>query len=534
MKPFKAPLEDMLFSLNHVAAAADLAEWDGDFSAEISGHFAAFAEGEIAPLDEVGDRQGCSLSQGRVAMPTGFVDLYKAYAAQGWPGLTAPEEFGGQGQDGLMLALTSEIFSGANHSLQMVTGLVPGAIRTLLQFGTDAQKERHLPPLAAGDTLATMCLTEPGAGSDLSRVRCCASQGTEAGNAWQITGEKIFISGGDQDMSDKILHLVLARTSDNGIKGLSLFLCPCTGADGNRNGVTVTRIEEKMGLHASPTCQLAFDHAEAELIGVEGQGLMAMFTMMNHARADVALQGVAHAARSYDIAHSYAVERLQGRKADGTEANLADHADVARMLRDIDALALGGRAMAHLACVTMQQGGNRDLVEFLTPVAKVHCTEAGIRAAELGVQILGGYGYLQEYRLEQTYRDARITAIYEGTNGIHARTLVSRLLDSPSAEAFEVFVQAEAARHDLASLRLCLELWQKARDSVRGLQDRSAQAHDFMVLTSETLLQCLFARMAQQAQNHPDPERIRQTAAQALLRGRVTAQAAASMIAELS
>ncbi|MFT6650057.1 acyl-CoA dehydrogenase family protein [Pseudophaeobacter arcticus] len=527
MKAFKAPLDDILFSLNHVAGAGDVATWDADLGAEIGQYFASFAEGEIAPLDAPGDRQGCRLEGSRVAMPDGFGALYQSYAEQGWPGLTAPEAYGGQGLGALMLAVTSELFSGANHSLQMVTGLVPGAIRTLMRFGTDDQKTRHIPPLASGETLATMCLTEPGAGSDLSRLRCRAVQGN---NGWRINGEKIFISGGDQDMSAHILHLVLARTSNNGVKGLSLFLCPCTGADGRRNGVSVTRIEEKMGLHASPTCQLAFDSAEAELIGTEGKGLAAMFTMMNHARADVALQGVAHAARAYDIAASYAAERVQGRGADGGSAVLAAHADVDRMLREIDALAMGGRAMAHLACVTMEAGENPDLVEFLTPVAKVYCTEAGTRAAQLGMQVLGGYGYLQEYRLEQTYRDARITAIYEGANGIHAKMLVTRLLASPAAEAFETFVQGEAQSQQDDSITTSLKLWQGARDTVRAQPDPSPMAHDFMTLTSEILLQCLFARMMRVADAHPSPERIKRTAGQALQRGRPMMRAAAELI----
>ena len=298
MTPFVAPLDDILFSLHHVARASMVAAWDHDFAAEIGKHFAAFAEGEIAPIDEIGDQEGCRLENGRVRLPTGCKEMYAAYCDQGWPGLTAPEEFGGQAQDALILAMTSEIFSGANHSMQMVTGLVPGAIRTLLNFGTDAQKDRFLPSLATGETLATMCLTEPSAGSDLSRITCRA---VPDGAQWRISGEKIFISGGDQDISDEILHLVLARTSDNGVKGLSLFLCPSTKTDGTRNAVKVTRIEEKMGLHASPTCQMLFDGAEAELIGEEGRGLAAMFTMMNHARGDVALQGVAHAARARGV-----------------------------------------------------------------------------------------------------------------------------------------------------------------------------------------------------------------------------------------
>ncbi|MGH1371717.1 acyl-CoA dehydrogenase family protein [Planktotalea sp.] len=506
MKPFQAPLSDILFSLDHVAGASALPEWDSEFAGELGGHFAGFAEGEIAPLDESGDMQGCALRDGRVVMPDGFADVYAAYAEQGWPSLTAPEEYGGQGLGALMLAITSEVFSGANHSLQMVTGLVPGAIRTLMRFGTDAQKASHIPPLASGETLATMCLTEPNAGSDLSVVRCKA---TPNGTSWQISGEKIFISGGDQNMSAQILHLVLARTSDEGVKGLSLFLCPSTRSDGTRNAVSVTRIEEKMGLHASPTCQLAFDGAEAELIGKEGQGLMAMFTMMNHARADVALQGVAHAARAYDIASSYAAERTQGRGADGAAVTLDQHADVRRMLDEIDALAIGGRALAHLACVTMEIGQDPQLVEFLTPVAKVYCTEAGMRAAELGMQVLGGYGYLREYRIEQTYRDARITAIYEGANGIHERVLATRLANGAAGDAFESFVQGDASNSGSEAIAETLDAWREMRAALGNASDPSKLAHRFMQASTDAILACLWERVDAAKAHHPDPERLK-------------------------
>jgi len=505
MKPFTAPLPDILFSLEQIAGASSVPGWDAEMATEIGQHFASFAESEIAPLDAPGDAQGARLENGRVRMPDGFVDVYATYAEQGWPGLTAPEDHGGQGMGALMLAITSEVFSGANHSLQMVTGLVPGAIRTLRRFGTDAQQARYLPSLVSGEALATMCLTEPTAGSDLSRIRCKAARGDRD---WRITGEKIFISGGDQDLSEHILHLVLARTGEGGVKGLSLFLCPSTRVDGARNSVTVTRIEDKMGLHASPTCQLAFDEAEAELIGAEGRGLAAMFTMMNHARIDVALQGVAHAARAYEIATHYAAGREQGRGPDGP-VMLDGHADVRRMLDEIDALALGGRAIAHLALVTLERGDNPDLVEFLTPVAKVHCSEGGMRAADLGMQVLGGYGYLAEYRLEQTYRDARITAIYEGANGIHARALVTRLLSGAPGQAFAAFL-GEGAVSDL---------WQTARAQVLAQPDPSPVADDFMHLTRHVLLQTLWPRIDATAGQHPDPDRIHRVATTASRRG---------------
>ena len=511
MKPFVAPVEDILFCLEHVAGATDLADWDGDLVRELGGHFATFAEQEIAPLDAPGDRQGCRLENGRVRMPGGFARVYQDYAAMGWPGLTVPESHGGQGLGPVMLAVTSEIFSGACHSVQMVTGLVPGAVRTLQRFGTDDQQARYLPSLATGETLATMCLTEPEAGSDLCRIRCRA---VAKGDGWAITGEKIFISGGDQDLSDRILHLVLARTSDDGLRGLSLFLCPSETAQGARNAVTVTRVEDKMGLHASPTCQMEFDGAEAELIGRPGDGLKAMFTMMNHARLDVALQGVAHAARARDIAAAYAAERGQGRKPDGEPAVLADHADVQRMLDEMDRLALGGRAVAHLALVTMERGDDPDLVEFLTPVAKVFCTEAGMHAAELGTQVLGGYGYLREYRLEQTYRDARITAIYEGANGIHARMVATRLLGAAPGDAFDCFVDREARAAGCDVLHRGVGLWRAARQTLITCSDPAPQAFDFMKLTQELLLLCLWYRLRRAADRHPEPGRITRVAEQ--------------------
>jgi alkylation response protein AidB-like acyl-CoA dehydrogenase len=505
MRPFKAPVEDILFSLNHVAGAGELDHWDPDLARGIAEHFAVFAEAEIAPLDEPGDREGCRLENGRVVMPRGFDRVFRAYVEQGWPGLTAPEAFGGQGMGAPILGIVTEIFTAACHSLQMVTGLVPGAIRTLLHFGTDDQKGRLIPPLARGDWLATMCLTEPGTGSDLSRIRCRALRD---GDSWRIEGEKIFISGGDQDLSDGILHLVLTRTSDQGLKGLSLFAVPSTRRDGARNAVSVTRIEEKMGLHASPTCQLSFEGAEAELLGEEGAGLAAMFTMMNHARADVALQGVAHAARSHDIAESYAAERVQGRLADGSPARLAQHADVRRMLDRIDGLAVGARGVAHLALVEVEKASDPDLVEFLTPLAKILCTEAGIEASELAIQVLGGYGYLREYRLEQTYRDARITAIYEGANGIHARMLATRLIANRSADAFEAHVAAAAARFPGKGIDLLLQLWREARYHLRGSADPTPMAHDFARLSAYLLLQAVWAAVAASAEEHPDPERL--------------------------
>lgn len=490
MISFTAPVDDILFSLRRVADAPSLPDWDDELAEGIVGHFAAFAEGVIAPLDQLGDRQGCRLENGRVRMPDGFGEAFGQLAKMGWQGLSAPESFGGMGQGPLIAAMVSEIFSGACHSLQMVCNLVPGAIATLLKFGTETQQEVWIPRLAAGHALSTMCLTESGAGSDLSRIRTRARRQADG---WRIDGEKIFISGGDQDMSEDVLHLILARTGtiDDGVKGLSLFLASKSQAG---SSIRITRIEEKLGLHASPTCQMAFDATPAELVGAEGEGLRAMFTVMNHARLDVALQGVAHAARAFAIASAYAVERTQGRRADGSDAVLADHADVQRMLDEQRALVLGARAMVHVTLVEQARGGTEALADFLTPVCKVFCTDAGIRAADLGIQILGGYGYLTEYRVGQTWRDARISSIYEGANGIHALATATRGLraqQGAGADAFDALIGRLSDHTEIMVLR---QTWREARALVSATADPATLAHDFTALTATLFYKAIWAR----------------------------------------
>jgi len=496
MTAFAAPLDDILFSLRHVARADRLPDWDDGLAAEILGHFAAFAEDRIAPLDAPGDAQGCRLEGGRVVTPEGFARVYAELAEQGWQGLSVPEEFGGMGLGPVLQAGVSEIFTGANHALQMLVSLVPGCVGVLRRFGTEAQKAACLPPLAQGRWLSTMALTEPGAGSDLSAIRTRADRD---GQGWRITGEKIFISGGDQDLSEGILHLVLARSGGEGVRGLSLFLCRSHLAGGGRNAVSVTRIEEKMGLHASPTCQLAFDAAEAELVGEEGGGLAAMFTMMNHARLDVALQGVAHAARAADLARRYAAERRQGRGPDGSPVTIDAHADVARMIATCDDLARTGRVLCHLTLVEEALGQSRAFVDFMTPVCKYACTEAGIRAADLAIQVMGGYGYLEEYRAAQNWRDARICAIYEGTNGIHARTTATRGLTldgGAGARAFAAFLRDSG---------IDPSAWEAEADRLRADADPAAGAHSFMEMTCSQAFAAARARLAAAEGQAPPP-----------------------------
>ncbi len=496
MKAFAAPVDDILFSLQRVAGASRLPGWDEELVCEIIGQYARFMESEVAPLNVPGDVAGCRLEDGRVRMPPGFRAAYRAYVEQGWPGLAFPERFGGQGlHDSLSGALT-EIYAAANHSLEMLCGLVSGAARALRAFGSEEQQLRCLPRLASGEWLATMCLSEPGAGSDLARIRTSAVQDDPV---WRITGEKIFISGGDHDLADGILHLVLARTGaiEDGIGGLSLFLCPSQDDRGVRNAIRVARIEDKMGLHAAPTCHLSFEGARAELIGRPGEGLKGMFVMMNRARIGVALQGVAHAARAAAMAGAYAADRVQGKSAGtGSAVTIDRHGDVRRMLMEQQSLAAASRSLCHLSLVMLDEGGRGDLLDFLTPVCKFLGSEAGIRAADLGIQVLGGYGYLREYGMEQVYRDARVTALYEGTNGIQAMTVAGRLLrsrDGAAADAFEQWV-ADVVLHSpepgASALGECLRVWSEARLTVRAADDPGPYANDFMQLS------CVVASLA--------------------------------------
>lgn len=505
MTPYEAPLDDILYSLNVVARAGDIDGFDAELHAGIAAHFATFAEGELAPLNAIGDRDGAQLQNGRVKLPDGFRAAYAKYCDQGWPALCVPEAFGGQGMGATALGMTSEIFSGANHAFEMSTGLAAGAVRTLIAFCTDTQKRDILPKLASGEWLSTMALTEPGAGSDLSRIKCRAMQ-TDGG--WQIEGEKIFISGGDQDLSDGILHFVLARSGADGLGGLSLFICKSERADGTRNGVTVTRIEDKLGIHASPTCQLRFDGSEAELLGAEGQGLAAMFTMMNHARLSVALQGVAHAARATSIARSYASERIQGKATP-----IDRHPDVARMLDEMDLRAIGARGIAHLALVMLENDDAADLIEVLTPVAKYFCTEVGSQAADIGIQVLGGYGYLEEYGMAQILRDARICRIYEGANGIHALSLATRLMRMKTPlQALDDFAGS------CPEISESHEAWRMVWHELGAADDARPFADAFMNLTAELVHQIVWARIAKTADQHRDPTRMRRLAARAMTR----------------
>lgn len=495
MITISSAVDDMMLTRLLTTGEDSSGSYDAEISQTILTEFARFAEHEIAPLNPLADQKGCSHTLQGVELPDEFKTIYTHLAEAGWQGLSAPENFGGMDLDKITAAGVSELFSASCHALQMVCNLVPGAIAILKQFGSDEQQSRLIPPLADGSWLSTMCLSEPSAGSDLSRIK---SMATKTDDHWTLSGEKIFISGGDQNISTSILHFVLARTesAEKGIKGLSLFACPKHLGD-ELNNVSVLRVEDKLGINASPTCHMHFDSAKAELIGKQGEGLMAMFTLMNHARLDVALQGIAHAQQAWRLSNNYASEREQGRKKDKTPAMLTDHPDVARMLNEQRALTLGGRAICYQTFAIIEDGDSPDLVEFLTPLCKVFCSEAGIRAADLGIQIMGGYGYLKEYQIEQHWRDARITSIYEGANGVHGKMMVTRnlqLANGRAADQFEQLIE-KLADGDAEVSRWRL-LWNNARAEVEKAEQPEEFGHDFTQFSARLLFEAIWHHLS--------------------------------------
>ncbi len=521
MRDYRAPVAEILWALRHGAGAERLPGWDADLAAEVLSQAARFIDAEVAPLDVIGDRQGAHLKASRVRLPKPFTAAYRRYADAGWPGICAPEDHGGQGLPGVLGGVISEMLSGACISFQMVLTLGQSAMRTLLRHGSAEQRSRYLPRLAAGEWLATMCLTEPDAGSDLARIRTVARPLAEGG--WALEGTKIFISGGDHDYTENILHLVLARTPDAppGLKGLALFLCPAVLDDGRRNAVAVLGIEDKMGMHASPTCQLAFEGARAEIIGAPGEGLARMFTMMNATRLEVAAEGVGLAEVAAQRSWAYALERRQGR-APGSGAGadpIWHHGDVQRMLLTQGALAAGCRALVYRALVELELGERPGLVELLTPVCKAYCTDAAVESAQLAIQVHGGYGYCREYRVEQVLRDARVTQIYEGTNGIQAMTLAGRLLrldDGACARAFEEDLAAARLAAERAgdkgwagALGQVAEAWARASSAIAASPDPGGAAWDYLRLTGLAAFAAAWSRLARATEVAPAPPRAR-------------------------
>jgi alkylation response protein AidB-like acyl-CoA dehydrogenase len=444
---FRAPVRDIAFALETVGHPALLArafpDLDGDTVAAVLEAAGSFAEAELAPLNRRGDQEGARYENGRVTAAPGFAEAYKAFAAGGWNSLSADPEFGGQGLSKALELSVFEMVHAANMAFGLCPMLTQAAIEALAQHGTDRQKQLVLPKLVSGEWTGAMCLTEPQAGSDLAALTTMARPDGNGG--YRLHGQKIFITWGDHDAADNICHLVIARTPDAppGVKGISLFLASKflldeDGKLGARNDFRPGSIEHKLGIHGSPTCVMLYEGAQAELVGELGQGLPHMFVMMNAARLQVGVQGVAIAERAFQQALAFSQERRQGRAVWSGDypAAIYDHPDVRRTLMLMKAKIEAARAiclttgvladLARLADGEEQRAAARARQELLTPIAKAWSTDVGVEVASLGVQVHGGMGFIEETGAAQHYRDARIAPIYEGTNGIQANDLVGR------------------------------------------------------------------------------------------------------------
>ncbi len=463
MPVYKAPVEDVLFLLNdvfHIERFANLpgfADASPDAIAAILGESAKFCEEVLAPLNRIGDRQGCRRhDDGSVTTPDGFKDAYRRFVDGGWVGISVPQEFGGLGLPMALTQAVNEFLASANMAFAMYPGLAQGAIAALVAHGTAEQKALYLPKLVTGEWCGTMNLTEPQCGTDLGLVRTKAVR--QEDGSYRITGTKIFISAGEHDLAENIVHLVLARIegAPAGTRGLSLFVVPKLlpnpdGSPGARNAVSCGSIEEKMGIHGNATCVMNYDGAQGWLVGEENRGLPAMFVMMNEARLGVGVQGLALSEVAYQNAARYARDRLQGRALTGPafKDKPADpiivHPDVRRTLMTIRAFNEGARALvlwtalrgdvAHRSDSEKDRQAADDHMALLTPVIKGVLTDLGFANAVAAQQVFGGHGYIQEWGMEQFVRDARIPMIYEGANGIQALDLVGRKLGKDAGRA---------------------------------------------------------------------------------------------------
>ncbi|HET9821977.1 MAG TPA: acyl-CoA dehydrogenase [Burkholderiaceae bacterium] len=445
---YRAPVKDMLFCMKELADLEAVARLPGfeeagvDTAAAVLEEAAKFNEGVVAPLNWEGDRNPSTLKDGRVTTTPGFKEAFRQFAEGGWQGLQHPAEFGGQGLPKTIASACIEMLNSANMSFALCPLLTDGAIEALLTAGTPEQQQAYIPRMIDGSWTGTMNLTEPQAGSDLALVRTRAEP--QPDGSFKLFGTKIFITYGDHDMADNIVHLVLARVvgAPEGVKGISLFICPKILPDGSRNDVHCVSIEHKLGIKASPTAVLQYgDHggATAWIVGQENRGLEYMFIMMNAARYAVGVQGIAVAERAYQKAVSYARERVQSRPVDGsihTSAPIIHHPDVRRMLMTMRAYTEGCRALAIVAAAAYDgahahpdaeaRRQHQAFYEFMVPLVKGYSTEISLEVASLGVQVHGGMGYIEETGAAQYLRDAKILTIYEGTTAIQANDLVGR------------------------------------------------------------------------------------------------------------
>lgn len=544
MPTYKAPTRDLRFIVNEVLDLASYGNLPGfemaspDVANSVIDEAGRFCAEVIAPLNQVGDREGCTRhDDGSVTTPTGFKEAFKQYRESGWGTVSLPEEYGGQGLPHVFGLIVEEYMTSANQAFAMYPGLTNGAVSAIMAKGSLEQKEKYLPRMISNEWLGTMNLTEPHCGTDLGLIRTKAEP--QADGSYAITGTKIFISAGEHDLTDNIIHLVLAKTpgAPDSSKGISLFIVPKflvndDGSLGERNSLQCGSIEEKMGIHGNSTCVMNYDGAKGWMVGEESKGLAAMFIMMNAARIGVGIQGLGQAENAYQNAVTYALDRRQGRALTGPAdpAEKADpifvHPDVRRMLMDAKAFTEGMRALylwgalqvdlTHKAPTEDERKDADALLGLLTPVIKGYGTDKGYDVATNMQQVYGGHGYIQEWGMEQFVRDARIAMIYEGTNGVQAMDLCGRKLAMNGGKAIQNFFklvddEVAASQDDEVLGPVAAALGkavgeQKAatmwfmQNAMQNPNNLGAGAHHYMHIMGIVCLGLMWLRMARVAQ----------------------------------
>ena len=542
MQVYKAPVRDMRFVIHelhgseHLQSMKGLEEVTPDLIDSILEEAGKFAENVLLPINASGDEEGCTYENGVVRTPKGFKEAYRQFCEGGWTAIAAVPEFGGQGLPEVVNKQVEEMISATNTSFGLYPGLTHGAYQAILDHATDDLKQRYLPKMVDGTWSGTMCLTEAHCGTDLGMLRTKAVP--QEDGSYKLTGSKIFISAGEHDLTENIIHLVLARLPDApaGVKGISLFLVPKflpddAGGPGARNGVVCTAIEHKMGIKASATCQMSFDEATGWLVGEKHKGMRAMFTMMNSERLSVGVQGLGAAEAAYQGAVFYAKDRIQGRSLSGVKdkARAADpiivHPDVRRMLMTIRAYTEGCRAfggwvaqqldvVARAEDPAMREEAE-DFTALMTPIVKALFTDIGFDMASMGMQVYGGHGYIRDHGMEQYVRDARISMIYEGTNGVQALDLVGRKLPANMGRSLRRFFHPVseyiAANRDDPQIggmvralerafgALQLATAQIATTGLRDAEEAGAAASDYLRLFGLVGLGFMWVRSAQVA-----------------------------------
>ena len=518
MNDYQAPLRDMQFVLRELAGLEQVLklpsyrEIDGDTVDAVLEEAAKFAASVLSPLNRIGDKQGSKWDNGSVKTPQGFKAAYNQYIEGGWNGFATEPQYGGQGLPSLVSAAVQEMWKASNMAFSLCPLLTQGAIEAIILCGSEKQKQTYLPNMVAGKWTGTMNLTEPQAGSDLSAVR---TKAIPEGDHYRIFGQKIFITYGEHDLTENIIHMVLARTPNapEGVKGISLFIVPkilvnSDGTLGARNQVHCVSIEHKLGIHASPTAVLAYGDKEGAigyLVGEENRGLEYMFIMMNAARFAIGLEGIAISERAYQQALSYAKERVQSKdiaERGGKAVTIIHHADVRRMLMMMKAQIEAMRALAYVVAAasdaakhhpdTKERAKNQAFVDLMIPVVKGWCTENAIEVTSLGIQVHGGMGYIEETGAAQHFRDARITAIYEGTTGIQANDLIGRKILKDQGLAVRALIQM---MQEVAN-QLAMQQDENFKAIHHGLQlgiPALSEAVDFVLSTFAKDVKAIFA-----------------------------------------